>query len=455
MPPVAVFCVGMAGSGKTTLMQRLASDLHAASRRPPAPTSTSTASASSAPSAPSTFTPLQPPQSSPPPPYVLNLDPAVYSLPFDANVDIRDSIDYKEVMRQYHLGPNGGILTALNLFATKVDQVVGILERRVWPGGVPFRGQEQGPGQTEGQAQAQEGEAGAKETQGQSQGQGQGKGKGKGQGEAARPAIDHILVDTPGQIEAFVWSASGSILLEAVASSFPTVIAYVVDTARTTTSTGTFMSNMLYACSILYKTKLPVVLVFNKTDVPGPGVAGAATARSWMADFEAFQHALAADEARGTWGGDAGAAGMLAGSGYMGSFLNSMSLMLDEFYRHLSVVAVSARTGEGIPELLRAFADKEAEFVRDYQPELERRRIERERLTEKRREVELGRLMRDMSVGRDRKDELGEQEEDDDNDDAEDDLDEDPSLEERYKQALGESDEQGLGAKYLHNRQLS
>lgn len=37
--------------------------------------------------------------------------------------DIRDTVNYKEVMKQYGLGPNGGIVTALNLFATRFDQV--------------------------------------------------------------------------------------------------------------------------------------------------------------------------------------------------------------------------------------------------------------------------------------------------------------------------------------------
>lgn len=53
----------------------------------------------------------------------MNLDPAVMALPFGANIDIRDTVQYKEVMKQYNLGPNGGILTSLNLFATKFDQV--------------------------------------------------------------------------------------------------------------------------------------------------------------------------------------------------------------------------------------------------------------------------------------------------------------------------------------------
>lgn len=34
------------------------------------------------------------------PPYVVNLDPAVTHMPYTANIDIRDTVDYKEVMKQ-------------------------------------------------------------------------------------------------------------------------------------------------------------------------------------------------------------------------------------------------------------------------------------------------------------------------------------------------------------------
>lgn len=44
-------------------------------------------------------------------------------VPYGANVDIRDTVNYKNVMKQYSLGPNGAILTSLNLFATRFDQV--------------------------------------------------------------------------------------------------------------------------------------------------------------------------------------------------------------------------------------------------------------------------------------------------------------------------------------------
>lgn len=77
------------GTGKTTLMHRLVCDTQASNRRS----------------------------------YVVNLDPAVMTLPFGANIDIRDTVRYKDVMKEYGLGPNGGILTSLNLFATKFDEV--------------------------------------------------------------------------------------------------------------------------------------------------------------------------------------------------------------------------------------------------------------------------------------------------------------------------------------------
>lgn len=33
--------------------------------------------------------------------YVVNLDPAVSSLPYVPNIDIRDTVDYKGVMKEY------------------------------------------------------------------------------------------------------------------------------------------------------------------------------------------------------------------------------------------------------------------------------------------------------------------------------------------------------------------
>lgn len=290
-----VICIGMAGSGKTTFMQRLNSHIRSKKEVP----------------------------------YVINLDPAVLRVPYGANIDIRDSIKYKKVMENYQLGPNGAIVTSLNLFSTKIDQVIKLVEKK-------------------------------------------------------RDTHDFCIIDTPGQIECFVWSASGSIITESFASTFPTVIAYIVDTPRNSSPT-TFMSNMLYACSILYKTKLPMIIVFNKTDVKKSDFA-----KEWMTDFEAFQQAVREDQdANGDFG---------MGSGYMSSLVNSMSLMLEEFYSTLDVVGVSSFTGEGFDDFLDAVDKKVDEYEEFYKAERERILKQKEEEEKLRKDKSLNGLMKDLGL---------------------------------------------------------
>ena len=39
--------------------------------------------------------------------YNINLDPAVFEVNFPANIDIRDSVKYKNIMKTYKLGKGG------------------------------------------------------------------------------------------------------------------------------------------------------------------------------------------------------------------------------------------------------------------------------------------------------------------------------------------------------------
>lgn len=172
--PVCIIVLGMAGSGKTTFTRSLIEHAQAQFN-----------------------------------PYVVNLDPACREVPYAAHIDIRDTVNYKEVMKQYQLGPNGGIVTALNMFTTKMPKFAELVRRA--------------------------GERGHK----------------------------WCIIDTPGQIEVFTWSASGNIITEGLATMFPTIVVYVMDVVRSACPT-TFMSNMLYACSILYKTRLPFLVALNK-----------------------------------------------------------------------------------------------------------------------------------------------------------------------------------------------
>lgn len=258
--PTCIIVMGMAGSGKTTFVKRLISYLGEKDKKS----------------------------------YNINLDPAVIQSPFPANIDIRDSVKYKQVMKKYQLGPNGAILTSLNLFATQFDQVINLVEKK-------------------------------------------------------QDAFNHIVIDTPGQIEAFSMSASGQVITESLACSFPTVICYVIDTVRAE-NPNTFLSNMLYALSIMYKTKLPLICAFNKTDVLSHEFA-----TTWMKDFEEFEDSLNSDKS------------------FLSSLSRSMSLVLQEFYQNLNSWGVSAITGIGYDSLLESVTKGVKEYEEVFLPDIKQR----------------------------------------------------------------------------------
>jgi GTPase SAR1 family protein len=99
--------------------------------------------------------------------YVINLDPAVHDTLYEPNLDIRDTIKYKDVMKTHGLGPNGAIMTCLNLFSTNVHKIIDVLEKKT--------------------------------------------------------ELDFITIDTPGQLEVFSWSASGKIISDSFGCTYPTV----------------------------------------------------------------------------------------------------------------------------------------------------------------------------------------------------------------------------------------
>ena len=280
-----LFIKGMAGAGKTSFVQRLNSYLHSQKKNP----------------------------------YVINLDPACHELPYPCNIDIRDTVNYKEVMKQYSLGPNGAIMTSLNLFSTKFNQIIELIEKR----------------STE---------------------------------------CKYVLIDTPGQIEVFTWSASGSIITESLASTFPSIIVYVMDTSKSINPI-TFMSNMLYACSILYKSKLPFIIVMNKNDIIHHSFVG-----EWITNFDSFQNALESE------------------TSYMSNLTRSLSLVLDEFYQNINFVGVSSMTGDGFADFLEAVHVAEIDYEKNYKCEYEKfkqKKLEKEQQSQ---EEQLKKFEKDFSA---------------------------------------------------------
>ncbi len=93
---------------------------------------------------------------------------------------------------------------------------------------------------------------------------------------------------------------------------------------------NTFSSNMLYALSIMYKMKLPLLIAFNKVDI-----AKDSKVIEWMNDYDSLQKVLKKKD------------------DYMSTFSSSLSLLLVEFYKTIKYVKVSSKTGEGFDELIK------------------------------------------------------------------------------------------------------
>lgn len=326
-------------------------------------------------------------------------------------------------MKQHKLGPNGAILTCLNLFATKFDQVMSILERRAFPPNDEEEGVH-GDDDVDVDAAAVGGSDGGKNEEKVAASNDGGKGALKKSSsetdeteqvdnsssssndnnsnkasdgdtnttaKSSTSPLDYVLIDTPGQIEAFTWSASGTIVTSALATTFPTVLAFVIDTPRCAASVHTFMSNMLYACSMLYRAKLPMVIVLNKIDV-----VGCEFVKEWMEDYESFQEALDDASSSSTNGYSDEMAGGGGGSGYYASLTRSLSLVLDEFYNHLHKVGVSAATGEGVDEFWDVVQQAAEEYETGYLVDLKNRVEEQQAKERAMQRVGARKLVRDL-----------------------------------------------------------
>ena len=139
---------------------------------------------------------------------VLNLDPGVESLPYRPDVDVRDYVDIVQIMQQYDLGPNGSMIMANDLIASKIDDI---------------------------------------------------------QNEIHGVNPDYLIVDTPGQIELFAYRASGPFFIQNIDVGEKTNI-FLYD-GTMIVSPSNFISISLLATSIKLRLGLPTINVMTKTDL--------------------------------------------------------------------------------------------------------------------------------------------------------------------------------------------
>ncbi len=167
---------------------------------------------------------------------ILNLDPGVENLPYSCDIDVRDHVDIISLMKQYDLGPNGALIMANDLIATKIDKI---------------------------------------------------------QDEIANVNPDYLIIDTPGQIELFAYRTSGPFLVENLDAEEKVNI-FLYDGSLITTAVN-FVSIALLATSIKLRLKISTINLITKTDLIG---AKMKEILQWSTNLKSLETAIS-DEADG------------------------------------------------------------------------------------------------------------------------------------------------------------
>ncbi|ADV64970.1 ATP/GTP-binding protein [Desulfurococcus mucosus] len=145
---------------------------------------------------------------------IVNLDPGVEEPGYKPTLDIRWFFTLRDVMSKYGLGPNGAFIKSSELI---LDYLGDILARP------PFSNMHQ---------------------------------------------WDLVLIDTPGQMEAFIFRPASNILLKKIAGLGNTVLAYLIDASSIGSVTDAVSLWFIYVL-LQVKTGLITVPVISKSDAAG------------------------------------------------------------------------------------------------------------------------------------------------------------------------------------------
>lgn len=145
---------------------------------------------------------------------LVNLDPAVEDLPYEPDVDVRDYVDAREIMKRTGLGPNGALVASVDMLLLNVEDI----KEEVWS----YRG-------------------------------------------------NYIIVDTPGQMEIFAFRPAGPLVLKSIVGDAKTVSLFLVDSTFAHSPSSLF-SALLLSASTHARLGYPQVNVLTKIDLLEPGL---------------------------------------------------------------------------------------------------------------------------------------------------------------------------------------
>ena len=166
---------------------------------------------------------------------LVNLDPGAETLPYEPDIDIREKLNLTDIMEEHGLGPNGAQIAAADMIALDLEDL--------------------------------------KEEMGSYR-------------------ADQILIDTPGQVELFVFRQAGKIIVENL-SPGDSVVAYLLDPFLARTATG-FASQLMLSATTAFRFQEPMVHMLSKADVLED--QDRETILSWAADAEVLEHDIIAEE---------------------------------------------------------------------------------------------------------------------------------------------------------------
>lgn len=141
-------------------------------------------------------------------PVGLNLDPGAANLPYGPDVDVRNYVDVETLMESHGLGPNGSLVMASDMIATKLDEI---------------------------------------------------------QKEVDELNPDYLIVDTPGQIELFAFRSSGPYIVSNLQADVKVTV-FAFD-GTLVSSPINFVSVSLLSSAVKLRLKTAQINVLTKRDL--------------------------------------------------------------------------------------------------------------------------------------------------------------------------------------------